>query len=132
MAKSDPKKTVAPTTVLLIRHGENEWSQSHKLAGRTAGVKLNEYGRRQAEALGQRLASTKLSAIYASPLERTMETAAAIAAHHPLEVEPRPGLLEVDYGKWTGQEIKKLTRKKLWPIIQIHPSCGTFPPAAML
>ena len=122
-AKDRPK----PTTVLLIRHGENEWTESHKLAGRTPAVHLNEYGRLQAQALGKRLAKTELRAIYASPLERTMETAEAIAQHHQLKVQPRPAMVEVDYGKWTGQAIKKLSKKKSWPVIQFYPSGAGFP-----
>ena len=103
------KKQQKPTTVLLIRHGD-------------------EYGRQQAEALGQRLAQAKLSAIYSSPLERTIETAQAIASHHNgLELKTRPGLLEVDYGKWTGREIKKLSKKKSWPVIQFYPTGAGFP-----
>jgi probable phosphoglycerate mutase len=121
------KKKSKPTTVLLIRHGENEWTEQHKLAGRTPGVHLNPYGRLQAEALGQRLAATELSAIVASPLERTMETAQAIAQHHQLQVETRPGIVEVDYGKWTGQAIKKLAKKKKWPVIQFYPTGAGFP-----
>jgi probable phosphoglycerate mutase len=122
------KKNVQPTTVLLIRHGENEWTESHKLAGRTPGVYLNEYGRQQAEALGKRLAEVKLQAIYASPLERTMETAGAIAQHHQqLEVKAYPGLLEVDYGEWTGEPIKKLAKTKAWPVIQSYPTGAGFP-----
>ncbi len=124
--KSDKKEK--PTTVLLIRHGENEWTAGHKLAGRTPGVHLNEYGRQQAEALGERLADTELAAIYASPLERTMETAQAIARHHrPLTVQAEPDILEVDYGKWTGQALKKLVKKKKWPVIQFYPSGAGFP-----
>lgn len=115
------------TTVLLIRHGDNEWTESHKLAGRTPGVHLNEFGRRQAEALGKRLAEAKLSAIYASPLERTLETAQAIAQHHNLEVKIRPGMVEVDYGEWTGEPVKKLAKTKTWPIIQFYPSGAGFP-----
>ncbi len=127
------KKQQKPTTVLLIRHGENEWTASHKLAGRTPGVHLNEYGRQQAEALGQRLAQAKLSAIYSSPLERTIETAQAIASHHNgLELKTRPGLLEVDYGKWTGREIKKLSKKKSWPVIQFYPTGAGFPGGEMM
>ncbi|HMR64663.1 MAG TPA: MSMEG_4193 family putative phosphomutase [Anaerolineae bacterium] len=122
-SKKDPK----PTTVLFIRHGENEWTKSNKLAGRTPGVYLNDQGRKQAAALGQRLAEAKLSVIYASPLERTMETAQAIAQHHQLEVLPRPGLLEVDYGQWTGEEIKKLAKKKSWSQVQFYPSGAGFP-----
>jgi probable phosphomutase (TIGR03848 family) len=121
------KKKSKPTTVLLIRHGENEWTEQHKLAGRTPGVHLNPYGRLQAEALGQRLATTELSAIVASPLERTMETAQAIAQHHQLQVETCPGIVEVDYGKWTGQAIKKLAKKKKWPVIQFYPTGAGFP-----
>jgi probable phosphoglycerate mutase len=116
-----------PTTVLFVRHGENEWTESHKLAGRTPGVHLNEYGRQQVEALGKRLAGTKLGAIYASPLERTIETAQAIAQHHTLEIQKCDGLLEVDYGEWTGKKIKKLVKTPQWPVIQFFPSGAVFP-----
>ena len=76
------------TTVLLIRHAVNDFVKTGKLAGRLAGVRLNDEGRAQAEALGRRLAEAPLSRIYASPIERTMETAAAIVKHHPqLSVE---------------------------------------------
>lgn len=121
------KKKEQPTIVLLVRHGENNWTDSQKLAGRTPGVHLNEYGQQQAEALGKRLAGTKLSAVYASPLERTVETAQAIAKHQKLEIQKRPGLLEVDYGDWTGEAIKKLSKTKSWPIIQFYPSGASFP-----
>ena len=130
MPKNSTKKSKTdqkPTTVLFIRHGENEWTKTHKLAGRTSGVLLNEQGRKQAEALGKRLAKVKLDVIYASPLERTIETAQAIAKHHELEVQVRPGLLEVDYGKWTGKEIKALAKKKSWHTIQFYPSGAGFP-----
>ena len=116
-----------PTTVLFIRHGENEWTKTNKLAGRTPEVHLNEQGQKQAKALGKRLAGVKLNAIYASPLERTMETAQAIAQHHKMEAQPQPGLLEVDYGKWTGKEIAKLAKKKSWHTIQFYPSGAGFP-----
>lgn len=125
--KKKSKKDQKPTTVLFVRHGENEWTKTHKLAGRTPGVHLNEQGRRQAAALGQRLADKKFAAIYASPLERTMETAKAIAKHHDLKVQERLGLLEVDYGRWTGKAIKKLSKKKSWSQIQFYPSGAGFP-----
>lgn len=122
-----PNKTEQPTTVLLIRHGDNDWTESHKLAGRLPGVHLNAYGRQQAQAVGQRLASAKLNAIYASPLERTLETAQAIAQHHNLEIRTRPGLIEVDYGEWMGEPLKKLSKNKAWPVIQFYPSGAGFP-----
>jgi probable phosphoglycerate mutase len=125
--KKSIKKEDRPTTVFLVRHGENDWTESHRLAGRAPGVHLNDYGRKQAKALGERLAKIEFKAIYASPLERTVETAQAIAVHHPLEVQTRSGLLEVDYGKWTGKEIKKLAKKTSWPVIQYYPSGAGFP-----
>lgn len=130
MAKNStekPKAAPKPTTVIFVRHGENEWTQTHKLAGRTEGVHLNEQGRKQAEALGRRLAKVKLDAIYTSPLERTLETAQAIAKHHRLQAQPNPDLLEVDYGKWTGKKIEKLAKKKSWHTIQHYPSGASFP-----
>lgn len=123
--KADDKTQT--TTILLIRHGENEWTKKHKLAGRTPDVHLNGQGQEQAEALGKRLSTTPLNAIYASPLERTMETAQVIAGHHNLTVIPQKELLEVDYGKWTGKAIKKLTRKKKWRTIQHQPTWAKFP-----
>jgi probable phosphoglycerate mutase len=126
-SKNNAKNNQKPTTVLFIRHGENDWTESHKLAGRTLGVHLNKHGQKQAEALGKRLADTKLDAIYASPLERTMETAEAIAQHHTLKVKKRPGILEVDYGDWTGKAIAKLSKKTSWQTIQFYPSGAGFP-----
>jgi probable phosphomutase (TIGR03848 family) len=115
------------TTLYLIRHGLNDFVGHHKLAGWQPGVHLNEKGRAQAQALAEHLASLKLKAIYASPLERTMETAVPIAAAHKLEVIPREGLGEIHYGQWQGQSIKALKRRKLWPVIQNTPSLARFP-----
>ena len=126
-SKHKSKQDQEPTRILLIRHGENEWTQSHKLAGRTPGVHLNEQGVKQALALGKRLASIKLNAIYASPLERTMETARAIAKPQNLKVQKHTGLLEVDYGDWTGKAIAKLTKEKSWHTIQFYPTGAAFP-----
>ena len=129
-SKKDSEKSQKhkqPTTVLFIRHGENEWTESHKLAGRTPGVHLNAYGRQQAKALGKRLAKTKLSAIYASPLERTMETAEPIAQALGKQVIPEPGLLEVDFGSWQDKTLKQLRRRKLWKTVQNNPARMCFP-----
>jgi probable phosphoglycerate mutase len=127
MAPANAKKSDPTTTVLLIRHGDNEYTENGKLAGRTPGVHLNPYGQQQAEALGRRLTQTKLKAVYASPLERTMETAQVIAQPHQLAVTPRPALLEVDYGQWTGGALKQLVKEKSWPVVQFYPSGAGFP-----
>ncbi|MEM7345287.1 MAG: MSMEG_4193 family putative phosphomutase [Chloroflexota bacterium] len=125
--KKSKKQEHKSTTVLFVRHGENDWTETHKLAGRTPGVHLNAYGREQAVALGERLAKVELNAIYASPLERTVETAEAIATHQKVSVTTDEGLLEVDYGAWTGEPIKKLAKEKTWPVIQYYPSGAGFP-----
>ncbi len=114
-------------TILLIRHGENQYVKKGKLAGRLPGVHLNETGLAQAEALGKALADTPLKAVYSSPMERTMETAAPIAAARKLEIIPRPGLLEVDFGTWQDKSFKQLHRRKLWKVVQANPSLARFP-----
>lgn len=112
----------------LIRHAVNDWVNTGRLAGWTPGVHLNSEGQAQARALGERLAKVPLAAIYSSPLERTMETAQAIAAHHPtLVVQPLEQVGEVRYGQWQGARLSALRRQKLWQTVQIYPSRAQFP-----
>ena len=115
------------TQLLLIRHGENEYTRSGKLAGWTPGVHLNDAGQKQAEALAKRLALAPIMAIYSSPLERARETAAPLAKAKGLKVEISTGLGEVRYGSWTGKSLKRLARTKLWAVVQHHPSAMEFP-----
>ena len=116
------------TTILLIRHAVNDFVKTGKLAGRMAGVHLNDEGLAQAEALGRRLAEAPLGRIYSSPMERTMETAAAIVKHHPqLTVEAHPEITEVEYGAWQGKAISELQRRKMWGVVQEYPSRARFP-----
>ena len=113
--------------LLLIRHGENEFVKTGKMAGRTPGVHLNERGRKQAEELAAALSDVPLKAIYASTLERALETAEPIAAGHKLEVQLRPDLMDTNIGKWQGRTLKQLRRLKKWKIVQQAPSRFTFP-----
>jgi probable phosphomutase (TIGR03848 family) len=113
--------------VLLIRHGENEYTRTGKLAGWTAGVSLNEAGRKQAEGLVERLKGVPIKFVYSSPLERAQETAAPLAAALKLPVTIVPGLGEVKYGQWTGKSLKVLGRTKLWKVVQQLPSAMQFP-----
>jgi probable phosphomutase (TIGR03848 family) len=116
------------TTVLLIRHALNDHVTSGRLAGRLPEVHLSEEGLAQAAALGQRLRDVPLGALFASPLERTMETAAAIQAHHPaLHVQPSEAVIEVDYGDWQGKAIAELRTRKMWHLVQEYPSRAAFP-----
>ena len=116
------------TQLLLIRHAENDYVRSGRLAGWTPDVHLNDDGKRQAEALGQRLAAVKLQAVYSSPLERAIETAQAVVQHHShLKLQIEEDIGEVHYGQWTGQALRQLTRTRLWRIVQHYPSRARFP-----
>jgi broad specificity phosphatase PhoE len=85
----------------LIRHGATILTAEDRFAGAT-NVPLSDEGRRQATLLASRLKSLNLSAVYASPLDRTMETAAILATPHQLEVRAREGLREISHGRWEG------------------------------
>lgn len=113
--------------IILVRHGENDWSKKNKLAGWLPGVHLNETGHRQAEAVAQRLAVLPIKAIYSSPLTRCLETATYIAEAHRLSVQQLEEVGEVRYGEWEGKKIRKLARKPLWHAVQFFPSRARFP-----
>jgi len=112
---------------LLIRHGENDYVKKGRMAGRAVGIHLNESGRHQAQALAERLKDAPIKAIYSSPLERALETAAPLAQTLSLEVIPRPGLIETDIGEWAGKTFKSLSRLKVWRAVQFTPSRVRFP-----
>lgn len=115
------------TRLVLIRHATNDWVRKGLLAGWTPGVHLNEQGRAQAQALGERLAASQLDAVYSSPLERALETAQAIAAPHGLDIRLHEGIGEVQYGEWNGRSLQELVKKPLWRSVQIYPSGTRFP-----
>lgn len=114
------------TTLLLIRHGLNDWVGG-RLAGWTPGVHLNDAGKVQADALVARLADVPLAAIYSSPLERAVETAQPLAAARGLPIRVVENVGEVRYGEWTGGELKELSKHELWPGVQFYPSGTRFP-----
>ncbi|UYN88798.1 MAG: histidine phosphatase family protein [Anaerolineales bacterium] len=114
-------------TVLLIRHGENDYVKKQRLAGRLPGVHLNARGRAQAAALAAALKAVPLAAVYSSPLERAVETAQPLAAARKLRIIKRKGLLESDLGEWQGKLLKTLRRDKRWAVLQNTPSLFRFP-----
>ncbi|MEB2334625.1 MAG: histidine phosphatase family protein [Anaerolineaceae bacterium] len=114
-------------TLLLIRHGENDFVKTHKMAGRLAGVHLNQNGRKQAEALAEALKSIPLRAVVSSPLERALETAHPIAQARKLEILQEPDLIDVNIGQWQGKSWRRLALTKDWKIVQNAPSRFRFP-----
>ncbi len=115
------------TYLLLIRHGENEWTRDGRLAGRTPHVHLNAKGREQAADLAELLRPQPIRAVYSSPLERCMETAQPLASVFGVPVCPEPGLIEVDYGAWMGGALKELAKLPEWQKVQHFPSTFRFP-----
>jgi probable phosphoglycerate mutase len=118
--------TVPGTVLLLVRHAVTAHTGSI-LTGRAPGVSLSEAGRAQAEAVGARLAKLPITALYASPIERTVETAEAIAAAGGHELVTEDGMLEADFGAWTGRDLGDLAKEPLWSTVQRTPSRVTFP-----
>jgi probable phosphomutase (TIGR03848 family) len=98
------------------------------LPGRAPGLHLADAGRSQAERAATRIGELKhVDAIYSSPLERAKETAAPIAATRGLKTRTERGLLECDFGDWTGAELKALMKLPEWKAVQRFPSGFRFP-----
>ncbi|MEI7846543.1 MAG: histidine phosphatase family protein [Chloroflexota bacterium] len=113
--------------ILLIRHGENEYVKTGRLAGRLPNVHLNQRGQQQALELAEALGNVPIHAIYSSPMERARETAAPLADKLKLTPLIRPGLVEADMGDWAGQELKTLSKLPVWKTVQNNPSRFRFP-----
>src|ERR1700712_95816 len=112
-------------TVILARHGRTAANATGVLAGRSKGVHLDDTGTAQARAAAERLTGIELAAVVSSPLERCRETARLLVPGSRALMDRR--LLECDYGEWTGQELKKLSKEKLWRTVQAQPSGARFP-----
>ena len=114
--------------MLLVRHGVTA-TTGIILPGRAPGLHLSERGVVQAERVAQRLGELprKPVALYVSPLERTRETAAPIAKALRLRAKFERGLLECDFGLWTGKKLHVLAKKPEWRAVQHAPSTFRFP-----
>jgi probable phosphoglycerate mutase len=121
-----PSHPAAPTRLVLVRHAVTEHT-GPLLSGRMPGIDLSERGRGQATATADRLAKLTVSAVYASPIERTTQTAEEIADRHGLSVQPLAGVIEADYGEWTGGKIAELAKTDEWKVVQVAPSRARFP-----
>lgn len=126
-ASKAAKKHPSSTLVLMVRHGQTPTTGT-SLPGRAPGLHLADSGRAQAEAVAARIAELdRVDAVYASPLERARETAAPIAKARGLKVAIDKGLLECDFGDWTGGLLKDLMKVPEWQTVQKFPSGFRFP-----
>lgn len=116
-----------PTVVCFVRHGTTP-TTGKVLPGRAKGLHLAERGVDEADRAGAHLAAVgAVQAIYTSPLERARETAARVAAQLGLAVRVERGLLECDFGEWTGASLASLRRLPQWQAVQHNPSGFRFP-----
>ncbi|MEV1288953.1 MSMEG_4193 family putative phosphomutase [Micromonospora sp. NPDC049679] len=111
-------------TLLLLRHGRTAANADGGLAGRRP-VELDDTGRAQASAVGERLRAMPLAAVVTSPLIRCRQTLELALPQVAPTVED--GLIECGYGAWEGQPLKTLAKDPLWPVVQQHPSAAVFP-----
>jgi probable phosphomutase (TIGR03848 family) len=114
------------TILLLIRHAVTDVT-GKRLSGQAPGIHLSPKGEEQALRLADRLRPVRLAGLYASPLERCVETARPIAESKGLQTSTVPELEEVGYGRWTGRSIAQLTRTSLWKRVHQNPSAMRFP-----
>jgi probable phosphomutase (TIGR03848 family) len=114
------------TVFHLLRHGEHN-VQGKICAGRMPGVVLSERGRAEAEAAARRLAGLDITAIYASPLERTRETAEIVGRHLSLPATILNDLAELDFGEWTGKTFDEVRKDPRWPAWASHRSLSCIP-----
>lgn len=107
----------------FTRHGETEWNVQKRLQGRL-NSNLTENGVRDAVALGKRLIETDFEAVYASPSNRTVETANLIMGERELPFIKDERLMEISLGNWEGRTIDEImeTEPELYHLYQERPT----------
>jgi probable phosphomutase (TIGR03848 family) len=110
----------------LLRHGEHGLL-GRVLAGRMPGVGMTERGRAEIASQAERLAGEKIAAIYASPLQRTRETAEIVAERLGLPITFRDDLIELDFGEWTGATFDSIRADPRWQAWSTQRSLATIP-----
>ena len=119
--------------IILVRHGQTEWNKFERFRGRV-DVDLDETGRRQAEAVADKIAQWKVNAIYSSPLKRAMTTAQTVASRLGLTVHSLEGINDMDFGEWQGLPIDEARGKygALFDLWLYHPEKLEIPGAETL
>ena len=115
------------TTIFFLRHAESLANELGVLAGRTPGVRLSERGLKQAKGLVKQLSNYRFDVVISSPLERCIQTIEPFRKKADISTVEMEAFQEMDYGNWSGKNLKKLAQKKEWKIIQNTPETFTFP-----
>ncbi|WP_149029385.1 histidine phosphatase family protein [Corynebacterium halotolerans] len=114
------------TLIILVRHGVTP-TTGQVLPGRTPGLHLSEAGEEQARGVAERLDGLPLAAIYSSPMERAVETSRPTAERFGLSPVTCEGIVECDFGEWTGAQLAELSKLPEWQNVQKTPSSFRFP-----
>ncbi|HIW49073.1 MAG TPA: histidine phosphatase family protein [Firmicutes bacterium] len=112
----------------LIRHGETQWNKEMRFQGWT-DIPLSETGREQAQKLAWRMRDIPIDEIYASPLQRAVETARPMAQLKGLSISTMQAFKEINFGPWEGmtaQEIREGWGESFVEFMK-YPEAGTFP-----
>lgn len=115
------------TTFLLLRHSHSTANGAGILAGQLAGITLSEIGLKQSNEIAQSLRPLNINAIFSSPLERCLMTVQPLAQQRKKRIQQLEGIIEMNYGDWSGRKLNELAKEKLWRRIQKTPSRVTFP-----
>lgn len=117
--------------IVLLRHAHSTANNSGILAGQISGISLSAAGIGQSQELMQRIGRSKFDSIRVSPMQRCEETISPwISSRFSSGLEKYSiddGLIEMDYGSWSGRKLSTLRREPLWKIIQATPSKVKFP-----
>jgi broad specificity phosphatase PhoE len=121
----------ARTTILLVRHGAFD-GMDRRLSGRIPGPGLNAEGERQMRRLAERLAALPIAAIYSSPLQRALDSAALLANALSLGVREAQELREVNFGRWTDRAIDELADDEAWRAYHAQRATARIPEGELL
>ena len=111
--------------LLLVRHGQTDYNVQHLLPGQLPGIPLNAEGQSEARATADALRDLPLTTIVASPLDRTMATAAYLNEGRGLEIRQDRDLLDTDYGRFSGKCYDDLDKgDRAWARFTTDPTHG--------
>ena len=113
--------------IVLIRHAHSTANLKGILAGRNNRTALSPRGKTEAQSLADQLSTTDFDAIYSSPLKRCVDTISPLIAGSKRKIQFLEGLIEMEYGSWSGKPLRQLSRNPLWKTIQNRPSLVRFP-----
>ena len=101
------------TNFLFIRHGAHDYL-GRAMAGRLAGVHLNDVGRQQAQHLAEKVSLLPIGGVFSGPLERVRETAEPICRRFDLPLQVDDAFTEIDVGEWQDRPFSELAGEPLW------------------